>query len=130
MLEIAIDRVEPFLPILGKLAISGPSIFTALLTLNLLEVSPRSAHLPFVVETAKSWLVSFPDYSVFWGDHDIGRRLCVWFENVWRLDPTQLGADSPIRFDVDRLLAALVSLGIPEARRLEDTLATVARAKT
>ncbi|OGR28003.1 MAG: hypothetical protein A2X58_14755 [Nitrospirae bacterium GWC2_56_14] len=126
LLEIAIDRVEPFLPILKKLAISGPSIFTALLTLNLLEVSPRSAHLPFVVETAKSWLVSFPDYSVFWGDHDIGRRLCVWFENVWRLDPTQLGADSPIRFDVDRLLAALVSLGIPEARRLEDTIETAA----
>ena len=47
---------DPFLPVLGKLLKNGPSHFAAVVTLNLLEVSPKSAHLPFLVASAKTWL--------------------------------------------------------------------------
>ena len=107
---------------LEKLVETGPFLFVAVVTLNLLEVSPRSAHLPFLVTAAKTWLGSHPDDSDFWVDHEIGRRACVWIEKIWRQEPALLDADEPIRFDVDRLLSALISLGVAEAKRLEEAL--------
>ena len=118
-----VDRLDPFLPVLEKLVESGPSLFVAIVTLNLLEVSPRSAHLPFMVTAAMTWLESYPNDSDFWVDHGIGRRVCVWIEEVRRQEPSLLDRDKPVRFDVDRLLAALISLGVADARRLEEALA-------
>lgn len=45
LLPKGIDRVAPFLPTLEGLTKTGASIFVALLTLNLLEVSERPEHL-------------------------------------------------------------------------------------
>jgi len=123
LLPKAVDRVDPFLPVLEKLVESGPSHFVALVTLNLLEVSPRSAHLSFMVAAAKVWLESYPKDSDFWVDHGIGRRVCVWIDEVRRQEPALLDTDKPVRFHVDRLLAALISLGVAEAKRLEEALA-------
>jgi len=58
LLPKAIDRLDPFLPVLEKLVKSGPSLFIALLTLNLLEVSPRSTHLPFLIKSANNTRLS------------------------------------------------------------------------
>ena len=123
LLPKAVDRLDPFLPVLEKLVESGPSLFVAIVTLNLLEVSPRSAHLPFMVTAAMTWLKSYPNDSDFWVDHGIGRRVCVWIEEVRRQEPSLLDTDKPVRFDVDRLLAALISLGVADAKRLEEALA-------
>ena len=68
------------------------------------------------------WLASRPDDSDFWVDHRIGRRVCAWIEEVCRQTPSLLGTVDHLRFDVERLLAALVSLGVAEARRLEKVL--------
>ena len=125
VLPKGIDRLDAFLPVLEQLVERGPSLFVALVTLNLLEVSPRSAHLPFIVTAAKAWLRSNPDNSDFWVDHGIGRRVCVWIEAVRRQQPTLLDTNEAVRLDVDRLLAALISLGVADARRLEETLARV-----
>jgi len=122
LLPKAIDRLESFLPILEKLVVISPSLFVAVLTLNLLEVSPRSTHLPLLVKAFKTWLESYPDDSEFWIDYEIGRRLCVLIEEVWRKDPDLLDGDKPIRHNVDTLLSALINLGVPEARRLEEAL--------
>jgi len=122
LLPEAIDRLDVFLPVLEKLIESGPSLFVAVVTLNLLEVSPRSAHLPFLVTAAKTWIGSYPDDSDFWVDHGIGRRVCVWIEEIRCQEPALLDADQAIRFDVDRLLSALISLGVADARRLEEAL--------
>ena len=122
LLPKGVDRLDSFLPVLEKLVESGPSLFVAVVTLNLVEVSPRSAHLPFVVAAAKTWLGSYPDDSDFWVDHGIGHRVCVWIEEVRRQEPALLDTDKAIRFDVDRLLAALISLGVADARRLEEAL--------
>lgn len=123
VLPNGIDRLDSFLPVLEDLVERGPSLFVALVTLNLLEVSPRSAHLPFIVTAAKAWLRSYPDDSDFWVDHGIGRRVCVWIGEVRRQEPTLLDPNEAVRLDVDRLLAALISLGVADARRLEAALA-------
>ncbi|HNP65767.1 MAG TPA: hypothetical protein PKH39_17680 [Woeseiaceae bacterium] len=122
LLPNGIDRLDHFLPVLGKLVETGPSLFVTIVTLNLFEVSPRSTHLPFIVAAAKSWLASFHENSEFWVENGIGRRVCGWVEKVWRQEPALLDTDKSIRVDVDQLLAALVSLGVPEARRMEKAL--------
>lgn len=123
VLQKGIDRLDAFFPVLEQLVEHGPSLFVALVTLNLLEVSPRSAHLPFLVTAAKVWLRSYPDNSDFWVDYGIGLRVCVWIEEVRRQEPTMLDTNEEVRLDVDRLLAALISLGVADARRLEAALA-------
>ena len=53
LLEQGIDRLPPFLPLLKELAESGPFLFMATTMLNLLEVSPRPAHLPLIFAAAE-----------------------------------------------------------------------------
>lgn len=122
LLPLGADRLDPFLPVLKILAESGPSHFVAVMTLNLVEVVPKSSNLPFIVSSATAWLKSYPDDTCFWIDHDIGRRVCALVEGVWREEPVLLDSKQMVRFDVDRLLAALISLGVVEARRLEESL--------
>lgn len=123
LLAKGIDRIDCFLPVLQKLVESGPSLFVALVTLNLLEVSPRSQHLPFMVAAVKAWLASYPNDSDFWVDDGIGSRVCAWIEEVRRQDTALLNTDKPVRIDVDRLLAGLISAGVADARQLEESLA-------
>ncbi|MDZ4853811.1 MAG: hypothetical protein SGJ26_02950 [Nitrospirota bacterium] len=123
LLPNGIDRLDAFLPVLEQLIEHGPSLFVALVTLNLLEVSPRSAHLPFLVTAAKAWLRGYPDHRDFWVDYGIGRRVCVWIEEVRRQEPTLFDRNEAMRMDVDRLLAKLITLGVAEASRLETAFA-------
>jgi hypothetical protein len=69
LLPKGVDRLNPFLTVLEELVKGGPSLFAAVVTLNLLEVSPRSTHVPFLVGAAKTWLESYADDSDFWVDH-------------------------------------------------------------
>lgn len=128
LLSKAVDRLGPFLPVLSKLIRSAPSLSVATVTVNLLEVSPRPQHLAFVIDAAKTWLEAFPDDSDFWVDYGIGCRICAWLDAVLHQDPDLLACTSPLRNDVDRILSALVSLGIAEAHRLEEAI-TAAPAK-
>ena len=116
------ERVEPFLPTLEGLVTSGPSPFVALVLLNLLEVAPRPEHLGLLVAAGKGWLESYSDYRPFWTDYGAGRRLCLLIENIRAQALHTLAAEEPMRAVLDRLLAALVSLGVPEASRLEEAL--------
>ncbi|MDP1947074.1 MAG: ATP-binding protein [Nitrospirota bacterium] len=122
---VCIDRLPPFIPVLEKLVESGPSLFLALVTLNLLEVSLRSTHLPFMVTAAKAWIRSYPQDTEFWVDYGIGRRFCLWLGQIHQAEPARLKNDVAVGSDVDQLLAALVGLGVPEAKRLEEALARV-----
>ena len=76
-----------------------------------------------MVAAAKAWLGSYPNDTEFWIDHAVGHRVCVWIEEVRRRESALLDIDEAIRFDVDRLLAALISLGVADAKRLEEALA-------
>lgn len=119
---VCIDRLSPFLPVLEKLVESAPSLFVALLTLNLLEVSPKPAHLRFLITSTKVWMQSYSGDTTFWVDSSVGRRVCVWIEEVLRQEPALLGTEAAAQLEIDQLLAGLVNLGVPEARRLETAL--------
>jgi hypothetical protein len=118
----AIERVDPFLPLLKDLAESGTFLLAAMVLLNLLEVAPRTTHLPLIVAASKSWLTAFPDDKAFWIDHGIGPRPCALIDAVLTLDPQLFGSDQTLRRDIDRLLESLVQMGIAEAYRLEERL--------
>ena len=123
LLPPGIDRLLPFLPVLEQLALSGPSLSVAVFVMNLLEVSPRPAHLQFAVAAAKAWVDLYPDDTQFWIGYGIGRRLCLWMESVFGQDGTLLEEVKPLRIEVERIIAALVRVGVVEARRIEQSLA-------
>lgn len=123
LLPKGIDRLRPFLPVLEKLAVGAPCPFVALVTMNLLEVSPRLEHLPLLVAAAEAWLTHFPNDSGFWCDFAIGRRVCTVIDSLREQQSALLTAEQPLRRRVDDLLAALIRLGVAEATQLEKTLA-------
>lgn len=123
LLSKGVDRLDPFIPVLKELVESGPCLFVALVTLNLLEVSPKPTHLQLIVAAAKTWLASYPDDSAFWIDHGIGQRVCALIDGIRLQEKAQLDTEHALRRDIDVLLADLVRLGVAEASRLETALA-------
>ena len=99
------------------------SLFVAFLTLNLLEVSRRPEHLPFLLTAVNAWLDSYSEDTNFWVDHGIGRRVCEWIEHIHQAQLDLLNPSESARANVDRILAALVHVGIADAKRLEEALA-------
>ena len=87
------DRVDPLLPALQRLAISGPCFFVAL---NLIEVAPRPNHLGFIVAVAESWLKAYPDNSDLWRDQLIGRRICGLIDSIRDQCPSMSGGDEDL----------------------------------
>jgi len=122
LLEKGIDRLPPFLPLLQELAESGPFLFMAATLFNLLEVSPRPAHLPLIFAAAQSWLAAHPDDREFWIGQAIGRRVCLVIEAILRLAPNSFAPDRPARREIDDALGKLIRLGVAEAHRLEEAL--------
>lgn len=118
-----IERLTPFLPALERCAVEGTTLFVAIVTLNLLEVAPpRPARLSFLLAAATGWLAAFPHSPEFWAGRGIGRRVCALIDSVRQTEPTLLASGEPLRSQVDRLLAGLVSVGVAEAARLEQAL--------
>jgi len=91
--------------------------------MELLEVSLRPPLLPLMIAGAKAWLGTYADDTGFWIGYGIGRRFCDWIERIRSEAPECLLSGSVERQEVDRILAALVQLGLPEARQLENKLA-------
>ena len=114
------DRVDPLLPALQRLAISGPCFFVAL---NLIEVGPRPHHLGFIVAAAEAWLRMYHDISELWVDHAIGRRICGLIDSIRGHRPSMLSGDEDMRKRIDSVLVTLTSLGVTEAAVLEQNLA-------
>ena len=115
---------NPFLPVLVELVKSGPHFFVALVALNLIEVSPRRVHLEFIVTAAESWLANHPDNSGFWVEQGIGTRLCALIDAIRGEQAPFLEPKPSLRDRTYRVLSTLVGLGVAEAARLEQTLAT------
>ncbi len=101
---------------------NGPSFFTALVTLNLLEVSPKPSHLPFIVMAGTTWLKTYPDSVPLWIDNGTGRRICCLIDNIRLKEPALLRRQQKLRDDLDLLLAGLVRIGVADAARLEQAL--------
>jgi hypothetical protein len=122
LLQKGIKRVGPFLPVLERLIQAGPSPFVALVLLNLLEVAPRAEYLALLVQAGKTWLDAYPDFRSFWNDHGFGRRWCKIVEEIHTVDCTAIGLSATVNVEIERIVAELVGLGVPEATRLEELL--------
>lgn len=122
LLEKGVERIGPFLPILGKLVIKGPSPFVALVLLNLLEVAPRAEQLEVMVTAGSAWIEAYPNFQKLWVDHGVGRRWCLLIEAIRDCSPASVSHHAPLRSTIDGLVAALIALGVPEATRLEEEL--------
>jgi hypothetical protein len=116
---IAVERAVTFLPVLEALVASAPSPFIALAALSTVEVAPRMEQLSLVRALGLACLRAYPSDRQFWVDHGIGRRLCLWLEAVVTANPTAFSPAADFRPEVDTLLAGLVAIGVPEARRIE-----------
>lgn len=124
LLPKAGERIGPLIPILCKLVEGGPSVFVAIVLLNLLDVVPRQACLPLMIAAGNIWMSACKGDRRFWIDYDIGRRVCVWVDRIRLQQQEAFATGHPLRDDLDRLLASLVRLGIPEANQLENALAS------
>ena len=122
LLPPGIARIEPFLPVLHRLVVEGPSGFVAGLVLDLIEVSPRPEHLSFVAAAGEAWLKAHPDQTIFWMDNDIARRFCAVIERIETQEPYS-SWDLSLRGRIGNTLSALVGLGVPQAGQLEQDLA-------
>jgi hypothetical protein len=114
-----IDRIGPFLPLLERLTRDAPSLFVAIVTLNLLEVSPRIEHAPLLMGAAKAWVSAFSDDNDFWVNHGVGRRVCALIDSTLIKSTALFAVQSAFRPDVDAVLAAMVRVGVAEATRSE-----------
>jgi hypothetical protein len=123
LLPKGIDRLEPFLPLLERLTRDAPCLFIAIVTLNLIEVSPRTEHAFLLTGASTSWVSAFPDDKEFWIDYGVGRRACALLDVVLIKSEALFGPLQAIRSDVEAILAAMVRVGVPEAARLEQAIA-------
>ncbi|WP_205676616.1 hypothetical protein [Aquitalea aquatilis] len=122
LFEKGVERVGPFLPVLGKLVSKGPSPFVALVLLNLLEVAPRAEQLDVLVEAGRAWIEAYPDFQELWIGYGVGRRWCLLLEAIRALSPISFSNIAPLRPAIDTLVASLIALGVPEATWLEEEL--------
>lgn len=122
LFEKGVERVGPFLPVLGKLVSKGPSPFVALVLLNLLEVAPRADQLDLLVGAGGAWIEAYPDFRQLWIDYGVGRRWCLLMEAIRARSPTSFSYSAPLRPAIDTIVASLITLGVPEATRLEEEL--------
>ncbi|MEY9182365.1 hypothetical protein [Bradyrhizobium sp. USDA 313] len=119
---LGVSKSGPFLETLIKLNESEQSFLQAMVTLNFLEVQPTPDHLDLAISSAWSWAKVYSENTNFWVDHGIGRRLCDWLDSILSTAPELFVVGIVRREILDKLLATLVSLGVPEARRLEMAL--------
>ncbi len=121
--EKGIDHVGPFLPQLLRLIDDGPVPFTAILTMNLVEVAPRAAHAAFLLASALTWLDRQPSNTRLWVDAGVGARVARFVETIVGMDPALRMSVHPLRPQIDTVLARLVQVGVAEAHRVEALLA-------
>lgn len=122
LLPLGVGRLAPFLPLMKELGEDAPSLFVALVLLNLVEVSPRLEHLSLIVELIERWLKQFPNDRSFWIDHGIGNRCCALLDTIRLQAPMTFESNELLLESIERSLAHLVRLGVAAANRLETTL--------
>jgi hypothetical protein len=114
----ALSRVRCMVPILRELAVGAPSYFVAAAFLNFCEVLPEATSRGVLVETGCAWLDAYPTDRRFWVDAGIGRRMCALIPICG-----SSSQESAELIRLDRLISALIGLGVAEASHLGKVLA-------
>ncbi|RMI05384.1 hypothetical protein U8C41_00355 (plasmid) [Sinorhizobium meliloti] len=124
LLAKGVEQVDPLLPRLSQLVESGPVPFTAMLTMNVLEVSNLPRHAGFFLSSALVWLKRQPSNASLWVDSGLGNRLVTWIETVMGGEHSLRSPNNPLRAQIDDVLARLIQVGVHEAHRVERALVT------
>lgn len=127
ILEKGIGDLAPFLPTLRNMVVDNPSPYVGNMALILVEVSPRSEQAELVFACAETWMPVYRDDTRFWRDYGFGKRWCLIVRRILDVDSTLFAKGGPRRADLDRILAYLVTEGVPEASHLEKDLKTLDR---
>jgi hypothetical protein len=127
ILDKGIGDLAPFLPTLRDMVVDNPSPYVGNMALILVEVSPRPEQAELVFACAETWMPVYRDDTRFWRDYGFGKRWCLIVRRILDADSTLFAKGSPRRADLDRILAYLVTEGIPEASHLERDLKTLDR---
>jgi hypothetical protein len=123
LLDKGIEQLAPFLPQLTLLIEEGSVPFTAILTMNLLDVSKKPEHTGFFLSSALTWLRRQPGNARLWVDSGLGARLAEWLESAVSADTSLRAPTSALRTHIDDVLARLIQVGVAEAHRVEQVLA-------
>lgn len=122
ILEKGIGDLAPFLPTLREMVVDNPSPYVGNMALILLEVSPRPEQAELIFACAETWMPVYRGDTRFWRDYGFGKRWCSIARKILDVGSTLFAKGSPRRADLDRVLAYLVTEGIPEASHLEKAL--------
>lgn len=122
ILEKGIDGLAPFLPTLRDMVLDSPTPYVGNMALILLEVSPRPEQAELLFACAETWMPVYKRDTRFWRDYGFGKRWSQIATKILTADRTRFPKGSPDRAELDRVLAYLVTEGIPEASHLEEAL--------
>ena len=109
------DTISLLTPLVAATPNSG---YFAVIFLRLVETFPCAALLPEVVQAASAWCSKHGAGSPFWGEHQIGHRICAWIDKVVTDEP-DASAIADLRDDLVRCLDILVQSGVASAHLLE-----------
>jgi hypothetical protein len=104
------------------MVVDNPSPYLGNMALILLDVSPRAEQIELLLACADTWMPIYRGDTRFWRDYGFGKRWCLILRKILTADPTVFGKGSSRRGDPERILANLVTEGIPEASQLEEAL--------
>lgn len=125
------ERLNDFIPILEDLTVrAARSSYVAGLFLTIIEVRVQPQHLEYLVKCLNVWFTCYPDDSAFWADHEFGKRVCAWLDEVIHMTPNIFLKDPALKTDLDRILDAMVRNGVSQARAIEDVLGCLQTSKT
>ncbi len=127
ILEKGVGDLAPFLPTLRDMVLDNPSPYVGNMALIILEVSPRPEQAELVLACAETWMPVYKGDTRFWRDYGFGKRWCLIAGKILSADSTPFAKGSAHRALLDRVLAYLVTEGIPEASHLEEVLKTLDR---
>lgn len=128
ILEKGIGDLAPFLRTLREMVVDNPSPYVGNMALILLEVSPRPEQAELLFACAETWMPIYKGDTRFWRDYGFGKRWCLLVRKILDADSALFAKGASRRADLDRMLAYLVTEGIPEASQLEKALKISARA--
>jgi hypothetical protein len=119
LLGPAVERLDPFLPLIVEIASAGASPVVAQAVLNVLEIAPRAGFARSLLAVAEAWMTAFPGHAGFWSEFGVGKQVTRLLDSLSTLEPSVFEEE---RGRLETLLAKLVAVGVAEAARLEARL--------
>jgi hypothetical protein len=115
-------RLPAAMGTLTSLVTGAPtSGYFATLFLNLMESCPSASLMPFVVQAVGAWCSAYGVDVNFWGEKNVGPRVCAWLERTLANDGAASAAMAEVQDELRRCLDIMVRSGVAQAREIEDS---------